>query len=183
MRLKLTLGKYLWLFESSLVKKPIADTIGSINRTRDGYIFYLDYDLMEEEWVKDELLALQERYDIGDILVFRSSEKDNKFHAVGFSKFTAKEWCQILDDSSCDTMFKRVPRFVTLRGWVLRNFEKGEHPKPKYLYILKKNTNRKQSYAHWKYFKELYPDAKINELTNSDGLDELYVIKYKTGNV
>ena len=159
-------------------RTPDVWTTGTLNRTKDGkYVFYLDYDMMKEEYIKGELLHLQEIYDLGDIHVFQSSEKS--FHAISFAKLTAKEYVEILENSSCDYSFKVIPRYTSYRNWVLRHFNKGKVKKPKYLYTLKRNTKRQHSFAHYKFIHLLYP--KINQKINSDGINELTVIDYATG--
>lgn len=169
-------------FSFNFIRRPKEWTTGTMNRTQDGkYVVYADYDLIEEDDLKGELLHFQELMDIGDFHIFQSSPK--KFHAISFSKMTAFEYVQFLENSSCDEAFKKVPRFVSYRNWVLRCFAKGDKNKPKYLYTLPHNTYREQSYAHFKLLKVLYPDIPINELKNSDCLDELSVLKYKTGNL
>lgn len=159
-------------------RTPDIWTKGTLNRTKDGkYIFYLDYDLMKEEYIKGELIHLQEIYDLGDIHVFQSSEKG--FHVISFAKLTAKEYVEILENSSCDYAFKNIPRYTSYRNWVLRHFSKGIVKQPKYLYTLKRKTKRQHSLAHYKFIKLLYP--KINQKINSDGIKELTAIKYATG--
>jgi len=132
---------------------------------------------MKEEYIKGELLHLQAIYDLGDVHVFRSSEKG--FHAISFAKLTAKEYLEILQNSSCDLAFKNIPRYTSYRNWVLRQFSKGKTKKPKYLYTLKRKTKRQHSLAHYKFIYLLYP--KINQSINSDSIEELTVIDYATG--
>jgi len=179
MRLILNLGKWRWLFESSLVKKATHWTTGTLNRTENGeYVFYADYDLMKKEYIHGELKHLQHIYDLGNIHIFESSPKS--FHAISFVKLTAKEYIEILMNSSCCQAFLNVPRFSSYRNWVLRHFSKGSKDAPKYLYTIKSTTNRKQSLAHYNFLKTLYPVIEKNQLINSDGLTKLDVIDYPT---
>ena len=120
---------------------------------------------------------MQDIFDIGNIHIFRSSEKG--FHAVAFSKFLPKEINEILLSSSCDEAFRNTPRFTSIRNYVLRNFEKGKTPKPEYLMILKGITSREKSYAHYKYFKVLYPQIE-EELEHFDDSKTVGVIRYAT---
>lgn len=164
------------------IRLPKAWTTGTMNRCEDGkYIVYLDYDLIEEDYLKGELAHLQAVFDVGDFFVFQSSPK--KYHAISFSKMTALEYVRLLENSSADELFKKIPRYVSYRNWVLRHFEKAEKNKPKYLYTLANTSNRQESYAHFKFLKTFYPDIPINKLKNSDCLTKLDIITYKTGNV
>jgi len=169
------------IFNFTIINRKLVWTRGSSNRTKDNKrIFYIDYDNMKESFVKEELLMLQERYCLGDILIFQSSE--NGFHGVSFAKLSLGEFVDILNNSSCDYAFKNMPHYLKFsRYWILRNFDKGSKKKPKYLYTLTSKTDRKQSFAHWKYFNILYPDSKINQLTNSDGLEDITIVDYPTG--
>ncbi|MBU0963222.1 MAG: hypothetical protein KKD48_04940 [Nanoarchaeota archaeon] len=164
------------------IPKPKVWTTGTGNRTQDGlYCVYLDYDLIEEDYVNGEIPRLQQFKDLGNFHIFSSSEK--KYHAMCFSKLTALEFMQILENSSCDEAFKKVPRFVSIRNWILRHFEKGIKPKPKYLYSVLRDSARQESYAHWNFLSELYPELKSYPLTHPDNLNELELITYKTGNL
>lgn len=178
MKLTFSIGKRTFTFAFLNYRKPDTWTTGTLNRTKDGkYVFYLDYDKMKEEYIKGELEHLQTLYDLGDIHVFQSSEKS--FHAISFAKLTAKEYLEILQNSSCDLAFKNIPRYTSYRNWVLRHFKKGNTDAPKYLYTLKSETKRQHSLAHYKFIKILYP--KINQSINSDGIESLTVIDYATG--
>lgn len=169
------------IFKFSIIDKKVFWTRGSSNRTIDNKrIFYIDYDNLNEKYVEEELILLQEQYNIGDIYLFKSSNKG--IHAVSFSKFSLKEFIEILNNSSCDYAFKNMPYYLKFsKYWILRQFAKGNTPKPLYIKTLKGNTDRQNSYAHWKYFKILYPDAEINQLTNSDGLEDITIVDYPTG--
>src|SRR3990167_4875865 len=134
MLMKLTLKIFKWIvrFNFSVSKFPNVWTTGTMNRTKEGwYCFYGDWDMMKKEWVIEELKLLQEVHNLGTIHVFESSPKG--FHAVSFVKLKAIEYVEILKNSSCDEAFKNVPRFTSLRNFVLRNFEKGKTPAPIYL--------------------------------------------------
>tara|TARA_Y100000310_G_scaffold215935_1_gene216890 strand:+ start:2558 stop:3193 length:636 start_codon:yes stop_codon:yes gene_type:complete len=164
----------------TIINKAKTWTRGVFNGTDDGkFICFIDYDYTKEEYIKGELELLQELFQLGDIHLFKSSEKG--FHAVSFVKLCALDYQEILHNSSCDQAFKNTPRFVSYRNWVLRNFSKGKKPRPKYLYTIYSDTDRQQSYAHWKYFSLLYPELKKNKLTNSDGLEKLRIVDYPTG--
>lgn len=156
-------------------------TRGYMNRTKDGYYtFILDYDMTRLEWIEFELQRLQEIYDLGDINIFQSSEKG--FHARSSVKLTAKGFVELMNNSSCDSAFKNLPRFATWRNWVLRDEEKGKTPKPKFIKTLlsQEPTRRQQSSAIYKYHQLLYPDIK-ERLVNPDNIMEMTAIEYATG--
>lgn len=99
------------------LKEPIA---GITNRTHDGYyIPFLDYDDMPFDWLEGELIDIQKQYNLGDLYVFASGQ--DKFHVVGFDKLTREEYQSLLNRSSCDANYKKIPftwgrRVATLRA-------------------------------------------------------------------
>ncbi len=163
----------------TIINKPTQWTRGVFNMTDDNlYIPFWDYDYMKKKYIVNELKHTQIIFDLGDIHLFKSSEKG--FHAVCFSKVVAMDYISILECCGVDTAFKNTPRYVSYRNWVLRNFSKGKQPKPKYLCTFKRKTNRQQSTAHHKYFSLLYPN-KISKLQNPDGIQKLEIVDYPTG--
>jgi len=176
MRIKISTKTHLYQLSLSRVKLGSTWTTGTMNRTEDGmYICYLDYDLTEPSHVKDELRHLQQIMDIGTFYIFQSSEK--RFHAISLSKLTAAEFMQLLEASSCDAAFKKVPRFRSTRNWVLRCFSKLDKPKPRLIGIIRSKSSRKQSTAHHKLLKIIYPEIKIK---NPDNLKKVSLISYLT---
>lgn len=166
------------IFSLSVINKPTEWTRGVYNRIKNMYVCFADYDKMMLKYVIGEQEQLQKIYDLGNVHIFQSSEKG--FHAVSFCKMTAKEYNDFLDSSSVDEAFKHTPRMVSYRNWVLRNFKKGDTPRPKLITTLKGKTTREQSLAHWKYFSILYPEIKKYPLENSDNNEELEIVDYPT---
>lgn len=179
MNIQFDIFKIRTRFSLSFYRKRDTWTTGVLNRTQDGkYCFFLDFDMMKEEYIEGELKHLQEIYDLGDIHLFKSSEKG--FHAVSFVKLTAKEYIEILNNSSCDQAFRNLPRFTTYRNWVLRVSEKGRTDKPSYLKTFQSATKRQQSSAHHKFYSLLYEEIK-EQLTFPDDITNLTWIEYATG--
>ena len=178
MKFTINTKKNVFQFSLQKIKKGNIWTCGTMNRIPNSnyYVPYLDYDFMEEQYVKDEVNHFQEVFNLGDMHIFQSSPK--RYHALGFSKMTAREFVELLLNSSVDEGFKNVPRFYSTRNWVLRAFNKGGKDKPKYLYTLKHKTSRQESFAHYEYLKKIYPE--VNGIQNSDGLTKLSIISYAT---
>lgn len=159
-------------------------TRGVRNRTEDGqYVYFVDYDMTRLDWVRAEQEHLQEIHNLGAIHIFKSSSKS--FHAVSFDKLTAQEYMRILSNSSCDQAFQNVPRYSSLRNWVLRNFSKGNKRRPQYLVTVYPKPDfskpvREQSTAHHEWFKKLYPELTEPYLVKPDGLKKLTIITYPT---
>lgn len=169
------------IFNFLVINRKKVWTRGTSNQTKDNYFVpYFDWDNLRESYVKQQALILQEQFDLGDLLIFKSSEKS--YQGVGFVKLSLYQFQKVLQHSSCDFAFINFPKFLPYaKYYVLRQFSKGNVPKPKLLYILKRKTNKQQSFAHWKYFKLLYPESKINKPKNSDNLGDLTIVDYPTG--
>ena len=181
MNLKLNIWKFRLNFSLSCYRRRDTWTKGYMNRTEDGYYcFMLDYDGLREDWLYGEIERLQQVYDLGDIDLLKSSEKG--FHVKSSVKLTAKEFVEIMNNSSCDTAFKNLPRFMTWRNWVLRDESKGKTDAPIFIKTIKSKieTKREQSSAHHKYNKLINPES-TERLVNPDGCMKMKYIEYATG--
>lgn len=178
MHFKITTKKNLYQLRIEKIKLGNIWTSGTMNRCSDNtYCIYLDYDHIELVDAKNEIKHFQEVLDLGDFHFFESSK--NRYHVICLTKLTAREFVELMINSSCDEAFKNVPRFYSTRNWVLRAWSKGEQKdKPKYLYTIKRKTSRKESFAHYDFLKKIYP--KINNIQNSDGLTKISIISYAT---
>jgi len=176
---KITTKKYLYQLRLERIRLGHIYTTGTMNRVPDSnlYVIYLDYDYMEQDMIEGEIKHFQRVYDLGNTHLFQSSPK--RFHTICLTKVTSKEFVDLMINSSCDEAFKNVPRFYSVRNWVLRAFEKGAKDKPKYLKTLYHVTARKESNAHYRFLLKLYPDIK-DTLQNSDTLTKLSIISYAT---
>ena len=91
-----------------------------------------------------------------------------------------REALAVVYDSTCDSLFKWGIRINEYRTWVLRNWEKGERERPKYLRTVESpyNGERLQSQAHGMFLKVFYG---VNaRLLNPDGNTEIEIQGYKT---
>ena len=144
MNLYLDIFKFRMKIGFAIYRKRDTWTRGVLNRTEDGlYVPFFDYDMMRQEYVEGELKRFQETFDLGDILLLKSSDKG--FHAISLAKVTAREYMEILRSSSVDTAFKNLPLFSSYRNWVLRGFEKGKTERPAFLKVMRAKTKRQQS--------------------------------------
>lgn len=136
-------------------KKRKAPIGGITNRTKDGmYVVFLDYDMMPQEWVTSELLAIQKEFKLSDFLILQSSKES--FHAVTFDKVTRERYEQILHRSSCDPGYKKVPWIFGRRVNVLRVTEK-KGVQIRHVDTLKSDFNvREKSLAHAQFFCNMY---------------------------
>jgi len=95
---------------------------GYCNRTIDGlYIITLDYDDMDLDTVQGELNRLQEDHALGDFYIFKSG---GGYHGVCLDKVNFKELLLIMENSSIDINYMKVPLYSGKKLWVLRLTDK-----------------------------------------------------------
>lgn len=127
-------------------KARIEQVYGYTNRTIDGhYILTVDYDGQQMDWIVTELEIIQKRHNLGDIHLFRSGKKG--IHAVCTDKLTLREFRKILNETSGDYQYKKVPFKYGKKVWTLRLSEKKGY-KPTYSLTLSGKSKRVQSSAH-----------------------------------
>jgi hypothetical protein len=169
---------YLFLLQS--VKTPNTPTKGMSARVPHSIAFtvFLDYDNIEDESLDDELVALQEVHRLGDFHVFQTSEHGR--HAVCIDEIAPRDAYAIVISSRCDWMFKRGIRINEYRTWILRNWEKGERERPKFLRTIESpyNGERLQSQGH-AMFLRAFCGANVR-LVNADGNEEIEIQDYNT---
>jgi hypothetical protein len=170
------------LFKFQTLQIPVAPTAGISARVASTteFVIFLDYDNVKDSRLIEELEYLQELYGLGDFYVFATNEFGR--HAICVDRMRLVEALEVIYNSTCDAVFKRGIRISEYRTWILRNIEKGNRPKPKYLYTVESpyNGKRLQSQAH-AHFLQRYFGAPVR-LVNSDGNDELEIQGYKTSN-
>jgi len=158
--------------------EPTAGISARIPHTTE-YVILLDYDNVVDPRLRDELVYLQELHHLGDFHVFATNEFGR--HVACIDRLPLRKALQVVHTSTCDFNFKQGVRINEYRTWILRALEKGNRPKPKYLYSIESNYNgrRLQSEAHGLFFLNYY-GAQIR-LAKPDGNTELEVQGYKTG--
>jgi hypothetical protein len=177
---KLRIFNKLWLLKLQSMTVPKEITVGvsaRIPHTTD-FIPLMDYDNIKDERLVEESTYLQELFTLGDFHFFSTNEFG--LHVACIDRLRLKEALDVVNTSTCDAVFKRGVRINEFRTWILRALEKGNRPKPKYLYTLQSpyNGQRLQSQAHGLFLQRYY-GAKVR-LVNPDGNYELEVQGYKT---
>ena len=174
-RFYLPLGKHLLgiNFRMNLKKREGSDVVAIANKCGHRYCLFLDYDYNEEQSVYQDLLGLQDQYQLGNAHVFTTKKG---FHAIFIDLLTYEELKEVLDASSCDEHYKYVSRRNNNRTWVLRITDKKKGNKVEYKETLFAPQYRRMSYPHMKYLRaqgvpmeyfadrENFLDCKNNEL-------------------
>jgi len=157
-------------------------TLGIRNNTPDGKrLLFMDYDEHLLEFIEPEIKHLQKTYGLSDFYIFKSSLKPNGFHAICLDKLRYKEFINIINQSSCDEYYRKMPITTDHHSWVLRSLKKEGSIKPKLVKIIKsKHQEREKSLAHYLYLKHQH-NIK-NKPKKLDKNKILYTIQYGTMN-
>lgn len=186
-------------------KLPKEWTAGMTNRVGDTqfHVLFMDYDLIREDLLINELLNLQEIFELGNFYLFRTRlagyrdlliedgenvqvEKDaipvGGYHAICLDEFFAREVIGILRSSHCDYAFITAPSYNPEKDWVLRAWEKGNREKPEYMATLESpyegKNGRLQSLLHARYIDSVYGLEIEKNLKNSDGIEEGNILQF-----
>lgn len=174
------LKNWMLLIKIHTLKIPKEATAGMsarIPHTTD-FVVFLDYDNIDDERLVDELMYLQELFRLGDFYVFATNEYGR--HAICIDRLGLRYAVKVLDNSTCDFIFKKGAVINEFRTWILRVLGKGDRPKPEFLYLVQSpyNGKRLQSQAHAKFL-QIHYQCPVR-LTNPDGNEELETQGYKT---
>lgn len=176
----------------AIKKLPTCATVGLTNRTKDNYFLpFIDYDEVEYDVVKEDVDFLQKNYDIGTVVITKSSEEKElsgklvgNYHVIGFTKFTFPEVKEMLRLTRCDWSFRKGFKFQQ-RCWVLRVLEKVNYknnevvkPKPELKEVIPAKTRRVVNKAMVDFINKYY---NLNlKFKKHDNIDEIEVINYLT---
>ena len=179
---QLRIFNMLLLLKFQSMRIPIEATAGISARIKytTEFIILLDYDNIKDNRLVEELLYLQELYGLGDFYVFETNEFGR--HVICIDRLRLKQALNVVNNSTCDAVFKRGIRINEYRTWILRGLGKGDRPKPRYLYSVESpyNGQRLQSQAHAEFLQRYY-GAPVR-IVNPDGNHELETQGYKTSN-
>lgn len=182
-------------FFGMVSKHPKVDTIGMSNLCSDGrFVLFIDYDNVFLYRVVDEVKRLQQRWKIGTAVILSTGEDMDmqgkhygNYHVVAYSKFKFHEIYSMLDETSCDPNFRRVPEFFNGRYHVLRIFPKfldGREIRgmPYLRRVLYARTERELSYPHYKFLLNVYQMPKPKRQFNGrfDRSKTLKTVVYQT---
>ena len=164
-------------FDFSVRNKRVKMIDGYTNRCKDGkYVVCLDYDNVELEWIYPELERLQADFDLGTFYVFRSSE--NSYHCVCLDKVLFCDFVSILECSTIDPNYLKVPLKFGKKIWTLRLSPKDEEIE--FIKALPKDSVREQSFAHGmlleKFFGIDVPESQDKEILDNEIIFARYPI-------
>lgn len=167
---------------------PEEPTSGFTSRVpgTNRHIIPLDYDIIALKFLKDELRAVQQEFDLGDFhLICSRIDEDyteyvvGGFHAICLDEVTLFELREIQRSCSCDAAFRWAPKHDPGRSWVLRGFAKGQREKPVYIGSLLRESYRPQHLGTAKFLEANY-GIPLGLLQNSDGNEKMCLEGYLT---
>lgn len=144
------------------------------------FVTFLDYDNIGAEYrLKEELVDLQELFEIGNFYVLSTSELARHCACIDALRF--RDVKEIVDFSTCDLMFKDAPRRNEYRTWIFRHEWKGDREPPKYVYTVESPYEGKnpQSRGHAVFLRAMF-GVPVPELKYPVGEEAIEVQRYNT---
>ena len=159
-------------------KNKQREVIGYTNRCADGkYIITLDYDDMPYDFVYNEIVRLQEDFQLGDFYIIKSSKES--FHAVCLDKLPYMDFLDILMSTSVDYNYMRIPIQSGKKLWVLRLTKKDIQPEVMEVVKSSYNYNEK-SFAHLNLLHKVLNIEVPQEIKGFDLKKEIVLARYRT---
>jgi len=161
-------------------RTPNAGTRGVVARIpcTNEYMLFLDYDHISHPRLIDECTTLQDEFALGDFHIIETHPSSE--HVICIDRLPAREEVEIMESSTCDPLYRHGLRLNKERSWVLRVAEKGNRPKPRYLYTLASEYNGMRLQAEGMgLFLRYYYKAEVR-LSNPDGAYYIGIQDYMT---
>lgn len=147
------------------------------NRTKDGYCLFIDYDDTPLDWIREEISYLQANFEpfLGAAYLF---ETKNGIHVIFLEKHPLGRIITMLECTSCDKEYRKVPMLYGRKVWVLRQSNKqGENIT--YIGVIHKDAITERSRPHAEYLMQYckVPDTDIG-MRNLDDEEKLVFAYY-----
>lgn len=124
---RLKIPRYWLGIQLKIALKPREGTpvVGIYNKIGHQYVPFFDYDdIKDKNLLYEEILSLQETYDLGNAYFFKTGKG---YHVIMTDLLDYDEWLEIISSSSCDSAYKSVPQINGQKAWVLRITEKKKN--------------------------------------------------------
>lgn len=166
-----------WLVLSYRLLRAEGESIAGItNRTEDGYfVVMLDYDGMEEEWVRRDLCSLQEIFRLSDFHLFRTSR--HGYHAVCFDKMNFCELQDLMQNACIDIRHIHVPMRHGLKLVSLRLTRKRKAAIRYIGRLPSQHHVMQKSRGHMEFYSKAFPGMEIRRY-NADTEDRIVFCTY-----
>lgn len=133
----------------SFKKRERTKSIGITNKIGRHYVLFLDYDINDYKLIVEEIESLQKDYKLGNAYVFITKKG---FHIIIPDLLTYQEHKKIIESTSVEYAYKKVPQQNNKKVWVLRiTPKKNNNNIEPYMIIKSKYNKRKKSKPHTNY--------------------------------
>lgn len=182
-------------FFTVVSKHPDVETVGMSNLCSDGrFVLFIDYDDTFLYRVIDEVRILQRKFRVGSVAILSTGgtvdlqgKEYGNYHVVGFAKFRFHDMLDMLEGTSCDRNFRRIPQIFNGRSWTLRIAPKmldGREIKgmPYLKRMVYAKTGLEMSRPHYKFLMNVYGMPKLPRkyMSRFDRSDKLKTVYYQT---
>lgn len=183
-------------FYSIMSMSPRVNTMGVTNLLLDDrLVFFGDWDNVFLYRVRKEVRKLQRKFDIGSVAILSTGEDIDdqtkaygNYHAIGLGKLDYHELFDMLEETSVDRNFVRVPEYFNGRYHVLRiapKYSEGWESlrdRPQLREALLGKTTRECSRGMYDFLKLYYgfPELKGEFKPRFDNLKNIRLIQYQT---
>lgn len=194
--IKINLRLFGFHFYTIMSMHPRVHTMGITNLLLDDQlVFFGDWDNVFLYRVRKEVCKLQRRYDIGSVAIISSGEDIDdqgkaygNFHAVGIGKLRYHEVFRMLEETSVDRNFVRVPDYFNGRYHVLRIAPKYSdgwdelRDRPVLREVIVAKTRRECSRGMYDFLRKHYdfPELTGEFKPRFDDLRNVRLINYQT---
>lgn len=194
--MKINLRMFGFHFYTILSMNPKVHTMGITNLLLDGdLVFFGDWDNVFLYRVRKEVCKLQRKYDIGTVAIISSGEDIDhqgkaygNFHVIGIGKLKYHEIFQMLEETSVDKNFVRVPDYFNGRYHVLRVLPKYSEQweqirnRPVLRDVVLSKTRRECSQGMYDFLRRYYdfPEITGEFKPTFDDLENIRILNYQT---
>ena len=203
MKFSFNIFGHRYILSAQRIQKPSEWTTGLTSRIpgTTQHILLMDFDMIRQDYLFEELMFLQELFSIGDFYIFQTRlEKEGYgyalgdeevepvdiggYHVINLETRSVRELIMILRSSHCDYSFINAPSYNPEKHWVLRVEGKGKREPPKFIEkltsIYEGENGRLQSTFHARLLDDLYGLDIEQGLVNPDGNEYGIIDHYNT---
>jgi len=157
-------------------------------------VVFLDVDNQMRFLLESECKFLMKEYNLSPFYLWTTSEKldeiskqpKGNYHAISVTKCHYKKILEMQSKvHTLDPAYSVIPRIFAWKTWVLRQSNKKNRPKPKFVKIIGDSTliyRQNCSNAHREFIEGVYPEIPKVKYANLDKhkIDRLFLTSYHT---
>jgi len=179
----------LWLIDETLLRKRIDKgyCFGWTNecfysglKRRVGWVVFIDYDDVPRSFVEYDCKRLQDKYDLGDAILLKTSSGYHVYFLDVVNRFDLKKICE---DAMGDKLFVEVGLVKSKNILTFRLGQRRHDDFIKFSKVVRRGrrTTRPMSITHYNVLKAKWPQIKIN-LNRTKKTCNISFVCYKLNN-